>query len=156
MSYSLKIEAGDLVIGAGRAIDTVIGSAKLAQDLQLWVLERIGNDTATPLYGSSLDGGTVDGSQIPSFIGQLASQEVIAQIQSDIATMLSTYQQLQATKQAAEIQTYGKSTLSPSEILRNVLSIQAAQTVDQIIVRVAIQAGDGTTQQLTIPVATNV
>ncbi len=35
MSYSLRIENGDLMIGSNRALEVVTGKAKLFQDLKL-------------------------------------------------------------------------------------------------------------------------
>lgn len=153
MSYSLKIQNGDLSIGTGRALDTVSGAFKLGQDLELWVLERLGTDPSTPQYGTSLDGGVLNGQAIPSFIGQMATQVNVNAIQSQINAMLLTYQSLQVAKQQADIAVYGQSTLTPDEILQEITSIQALAVQDQVIVRVTITALSGLQQQLTIPVA---
>jgi hypothetical protein len=66
MSYSLRVEGGDLVVGNKRALEVVTGKEKLFQDLKLWLLERVGTDPSTPTFGSRLDGGVVDGQIIPS------------------------------------------------------------------------------------------
>jgi hypothetical protein len=152
MSTSLKISGGDLSIGSGRSYERVSGAYKLAQDLRLWVLEQIGTDPATPTFGSRLDGGVIDGVETPSYIGQVASPAMIADIRSEVISLLSQYQAGQIAKMQREMLAYGgKHTLSADETLQNVVSVDTSQIADQIIVRVICMTLAGTQFRLTIP-----
>jgi hypothetical protein len=152
MSTSLKISGGDLSIGSGRSYERVTGAYKLAQDLRLWVLERIGTDPSTPTYGSRLDGGVIDGDSIPSYIGQVANPAIIADIRAEVISLLSQYQANQIAKMQREMIAYGgKHTLSADETLQNVVSVDTSQIADQIIVRVTCMTLAGTQFRLTIP-----
>jgi hypothetical protein len=153
MSLSFKIEGGDLKVGAGRSFETVTGADKLAQDLSLWILEHIGTDPATPQYGSALDGGTVNGVQIESFIGQALTDERVLEIKQELSTLLAQYQQDQVTKMQREMVLYnGNHTLTPDETLYSVDSIQAAVTADQIVVRISITTLAGASLKVTLPI----
>jgi hypothetical protein len=154
MSKSLRIVNGDLSVGAGRAFETVSGAEKLAQDLRLWILEKIGTDPATPGFGSRLDGGAVDGQQIESFIGQIGSLERLNEVKAEINTLLSLYQATQIQKMQRDIisSSTGRHTLSSDEILQTVESIEAAMTGTTIVVRVIIKTMAGTAAKVTIPV----
>lgn len=144
MSNSFKITAGDLSVGTGRSFERVSGAAKLAQDLRLWVLERIGTDPATPTYGSALDGGIIDGQEVPSYIGQLVSGARVAEIQAEVYRLLESYQQVQLQKMQDEMALFnGKHTLSADEVLASIESVDTAVSYDMIIVKVTIiTAGD--------------
>lgn len=152
MSTSFKIQGGDLRVGAGRTFETVSGAQKLAQDLELWVLEHIGTDPATPDFGSRLDGGIINGVALESFIGQGATDERVAEIKQEITTLLSQYQQTQVAKMQREMILYnGNHTLSKDETLYTVDSIEAKAVVDKIIVRVGITTLSGSQFRLTLP-----
>lgn len=153
MSTSFKITGGDLTVATGRTYDRVSGAYKLAQDLRLWVLEQIGTDPSTPTYGSTLDGGVIDGAVVPSVIGQIGTPVLVGQIRSEIISLISTYQQNQLAKMKSEmLQFNGQTSLDPDEILQNIVSVNAAQVETQVIVQVVVQTLADTTLQLTIPV----
>lgn len=152
MSTSFKISGGDLSIGSGRSYERVSGAYKLAQDLRLWVLERIGTDPATPTYGSRLDGGIIDGVEQASYIGQLANPYVLTQIRSDIIGLLSDYQTNQISKMKREMIAFGgKNSLTADEILQTVVSVDTTQVADQVIARVVVTTLAGTQLKITIP-----
>jgi hypothetical protein len=92
MSKSLKIEGGDLKIGPGRSYDMVERTDKLGQDLELWILEHIGTDPATPTFGSKLDGGIINGVQVESFIGKILTDQRVMEVKTEITTLLASYQ----------------------------------------------------------------
>lgn len=152
MSKSFKIENGDFVI-SGRSYATVAGKDKLFQDLKLWILERIGTDPATPTYGSTLDGGVINGQLVESMIGQSLSQGRIDAVKAEVSRLLEQYQQNQVEKMRLEVIEFrGSHTLSPDEILYQIESIDAAQLQgDTILVRVACKTLAGTSFSLTIP-----
>lgn len=152
MSTSLKISGGDLSIGSGRSYERVVGPYKLAQDLRLWILERIGTDPATPTFGSRLDGGVIDGVESSSYIGQIAQPAIIADIRAEVISLLSQYQAGQIAKMQREMLAYGgQHTLSADETLQSVVSVDTSQIIDQIIVRVTCMTLAGTQFRLTIP-----
>lgn len=152
MSTSFKLESGDLVVGAGRSYERVGGAYKLAQDLKLWVLERIGTDPATPTFGSRLDGGIIDGQEIPSYIGRIGTEALVAEIRAEVVALLGTYQAQQITKMKREMLLFeGNTTLDPDEILQVISSVEATQQGTQVIVRVICQTLAGTTFRLLIP-----
>lgn len=152
MSKSLRIEHGDLVVGSGRAFDTVAGKEKLFQDLKLWILERIGTDPSTPTYGSRLDGGVENGVELQSFIGEMQTQERLLEIKSEIVSLLNLYQATQLEKMKRELVQYGgRHTLSDDEVLHTVDNIEMASLGTTVIVRVTCSTLAGTSLQLTIP-----
>ncbi len=152
MSKSFQLVNGDLVVGAGRAFQQVTGKQKLFQDLRLWILERIGTDPATPTYGSRLDGGVIDGAEVASFIGEVANQERLDEIEYEIATLLALYQQEQVDKMRREtIQFGGQHTLLPDEILHRVEAIRTSLLGTTVLVRVHCSTLTGDTFKLTIP-----
>jgi len=155
MSTSFKLSGGDLTVGSGRTYDRVSGANKLGQDLKLWVLERIGTDPATPTYGSTLDGGVIDGQEVQSYIGRVANPAILASIRSDVITLLSNYQAQQISKMQREMITFaGKTSLDADEILQTVNSVEASQVLDQIVIRVDCTTLAGTQFRLTIPTTT--
>jgi len=151
MSNNFKIANGDLVVQS-RSYDRVSGLQKLQQDLILWILEHIGTDPSTPTYGSSLDGGVIDGSPVPSFIGEQPTQARIQQIVSEVRRVLELYQQTQINKMQLEMSIFrGKHTLSADEVLASVDSINAVVEGDQVIVQVGISTASNQSLLLTIP-----
>ena len=154
MSYSLRIESGDLMIGSNRALEVVTGKAKLFQDLKLWILERIGTDPATPLFGSTLDGGVVDGQEIPSFIGQVPTELNLNLIKSEVLDLLHKYQQMQTAKMKTELIEFdGKHTMSGDEVLHTIDSVDIVAINTLVLVRVRCTTLDRNSFNLTIPLA---
>lgn len=152
MSTSFKLDGGDLVVGSGRSFERVSGAYKLAQDLRLWVLERIGTDPATPTFGSRLDGGVIDGESIEPFIGHLGSESLLSEIRSEVSTLLGQFQQQQIAKMKSDmLLNDGKTTLTAEEILHVVNSIEATQVATQVIIRVNCTTLAGSTFRLLIP-----
>ena len=154
MSYSLRIEGGDLAIGNKRAFEVVSGKDKLFQDLKLWILERIGTDPATPLYGSTLDGGTINGSPIPSYIGQVPTPSTLNDILAEVLGLLQQYQQHQLAKMKKEMVEYnGKHTISKEEVLYTIDSVSAVAIETTVLVRVKISTLANRSFTLTLPLA---
>lgn len=153
MSKSFRILNGDLALTGDRTFDIVSGRDKLIQDLTLWVLERIGSDPLTPTFGSTLDGGIINGAEVPSFIGEVMTQGRINEIRAEVNNLLNQYQQLQLAKiQAETVQYGGSTTLDPDEVLKSIDSITTATSGTIIIVRVALTTLGNSQLQLTIPI----
>ena len=148
---NFKIAKGDLVI-SDRTYTRVEGVAKLEQDLMLWILERIGTDPATPTYGSTLDGGIIDGQPVQSHIGATSTDARMREIASEVRRVLELYQETQISKMQLEMALYqGKHTLSGDEVLEKIDSIAATRSADLIIVKVGITTAGGKSLQMIIP-----
>lgn len=153
MSKSFQINNGDLVINAGRKYGSVTGTAKLAQDLRLWILEKIGTDPSTPTFGSALDGGIIDGQEIQSFIGQIANQQRVDEIKQEVAAVVTAYQARQLEKiKSDNVLFQGQQTLTPDEILHIIDSIEAKADGDVVAVRVMCRTLSNTQFKLIVPV----
>lgn len=153
MSTSFKIINGDLAIGAGRNFEVVSGRAKLLQDLRLWVLERIGTDSATPTYGSRLDGGIINEQEIPTFIGRFINDQVAADIRAEVVSLVQRYQQGQFEKVRNETILYtGKNTLDADELIQSLDNVRVKADGTTIIVSVDITTMANNTVTLTLPV----
>jgi uncharacterized phage protein gp47/JayE len=144
MSKSLKLNNGDLVIGRARSFENVEGIDKLKQDLSLWILEQIGTDPLTPTYGSTLDGGIIDGQPIPSFIGQTLTSEAFERIEIDVQDLVARYQASQLDKIKREVLQYsGQHTLSPDETIKLIRAVRAVSVGDVVVVRVDLTTVSG-------------
>jgi len=155
MSTSFKLTNGDLSVGAGRAYEVVQGRDKLRQDLTLWLMERIGQDPMTPTYGSRLDGGVIGGREIPSYIGQIASDNNSNQIRMEVLDLLVEYQNMQLDKIRNETLLYrGKNTLEADEVIDSINSVDVTQIGTTILVRVVLTTLGNTSLKVTLPIAT--
>lgn len=152
MSESLKIQNGDLVVGS-RSFQLVTAGDKLGQDLKLIILEKIGIDPSTPNYGSTLDGGNINGVEILPFIGRTISDQTVLEIQSEVVNVIQQYQAMQFSKMQAEMLAYnGLTTLAKNEVIETLNSVKALVIGTQILVQVVLTTLAGTTLQVTVPV----
>lgn len=111
----------------------------MGQDLRCYVLEKMGHDVYHPSYGSLIDGGqNTNGQMIPSPIGQANNSIQQMLIESEIQRICSTYQASQLARQQQDLSNFGKSTLSPDEILQSVSSISITSNLDSVSVTVYI------------------
>lgn len=152
MSKSLKVKNGDLVIGAGRQYESVSGAEKLAQDLRLWVLERVGTDITTPTLGTTFEGGTINGREIEPMIGAVMTEARVLEVQQQISNLLTQYQQQQLLKMQSDMYNFnGVHTLPPEEILFDIESVEVKTFGTTIICRASLRTASGTQFRLTIP-----
>lgn len=144
MSTSFAIINGDLSIGSGRRFETVSNKSKLAQDLELWVLEKIGTDPLLQGFGSHLD----------EFIGGIISIDSINQIRNEILRLVQQYQAMQYNKIRTETIKYlGKTTLSSDEVINSIDSVDIKQVSGTLLlVQVKISTLAHSQLRLTIPV----
>lgn len=153
MSRSLALVNGDLAIGPGRKFEQVSGKDKLLQDLRLWVLEKIGIDPATPGYGSRLDGGTENGVDVPSFIGQFVEEQTIMEIRAEIIDLISRYQTMQYNSIRDETIRYGgPNTYTPDQVVAGIESVDVQAVGTLILAQVIINTLTGDTVTITMPV----
>jgi hypothetical protein len=152
MSKSFAVVNGDLQIGTSRSYSVVSGRQKLAQDLKLLVLEKVGHDPLLPTYGSRLDGGVIDGEELDSYIGQLATQENLNQIRIEIIRLVENYQQEQFDKMANEAILYGgRNTFDEDEVIDDILSVEVIQIATTVLIQVILSTLAGTDLKLTVP-----
>jgi hypothetical protein len=151
VTYSIQVANGDLVATAGQ-LSTVSDSAKLLQDLTLWILTKMGSDPYNPAYGSLIDGGTqMNGINVPSPIGTTTWSIAQSQIQTDITRIITLYQAQQAARIASDLQTYNKSTLTPGETLTALNGISFNNDYDTLTVTVSITNAANQNVTITLP-----
>ena len=106
---ALRLEGGDLVVGAG-GFETLSGPTKVAQDLRLALGEPMGNDRFHPGFGSVLD----------TFIGQTQDDDITFQVEQEVLRVTSNY-----------------SLVQEDLIRRAVWSNQPARNTDEVFGRVS-------------------
>lgn len=151
MSYSLKVEDGELSLG-GTSIATVTGNNKLLQDLKCAILERVGTDISHPEFGSYIDGGIKpNGVEVPSSIGRIDTELASLEIESDLRRIMGDLQTRQLNRAKNDAAVYGKATLSAGEVLVSVVSMDIVQRYDSLIVQVKIRSANNVDQIITVP-----
>jgi len=106
---TLQVKNGDLQLDSGGRPSFLVGSNKLVQDIALWLKEDYGVGYTTPNFGSILNG----------LIGNGITQNVVAQIQAEVARVLSLYrsqqiQSLQLSQQRQQLSYWNRSELIQS------------------------------------------
>jgi hypothetical protein len=136
MSYSLALENGDLH-ATGSRLDIVQGSAKLAQDIDLWLREAYQIDRFHPNFGSILD----------SYIGGVVSVSTQTEVQSEVLRVLQNYQNIQLSRFQANPQKF-----SPDELLNDVTGVTTQVAYDKVVITVnfTTAAGTAATSSLTV------
>lgn len=143
MSWSLQLENGDLAYGTN-GFNTVSGSAKLLQDLRCALLEPMGNDPLHPTYGSIIDGGTdAQGNAVPGVIGATNNPASATFVNAEVQRLCRGYQAQQIARNATDVATYGKSTLTADEALLSLAGVSAQAVEDQLLVTATLQTGTG-------------
>lgn len=136
MSYSLALENGDLH-ATGSRLDIVQGSAKLSQDVDLWLREDYGINRFHPQFGSILD----------SFIGGVVSPGTNVEVQSEVLRVLQNYQNIQLSRFQANPQKF-----SPDELLNDVSGVNTQIAYDKVVVTVNFTTAAGTAAQTSLSV----
>jgi phage baseplate assembly protein W len=105
MSFDLKIANGDLVITQG-ALQTVIDSEKLIQDILKICLTGVGSNPLHPSYGSYLSRSIVGNAQQTSVVVQIAKSQInncLVNLQTLQQLQIKTFQRMSADEQLAAI-----------------------------------------------------
>lgn len=145
---------GDLFHHQGRYA-TVTGPAKVAQDMRIAILTRMGEDTANPGFGSVIDGGVwPDGSSLPSVIGRIDFDQVANEVSSELNRLESEYQERQKSRIQDDVSIYGRTTLRQDEILKSMDS-EFFQVQDTLVVRITLHFLSGTPEIINVPLTTN-
>lgn len=152
MSWSLNIQGGDLdFVSKKSGAAVVTGKDKVFQDIRAALLEPMGTDPMHPDYGSLLDGGRLPGGQVvDSMIGKNAT--TVFRIEEEIGRMVRSIMDRQELRIASDIQNFGRSTLSGSETILGISSIQSKQVGTTLVVRVEVIMQDKNTISIVAPI----
>lgn len=143
MSWSLQLRHGDLAL-SGASFGTVTNGQKLVQDLRCWILERMGNDSMHPAYGSLIDGGIrPDGTIELGMIGETDPEYALMVIEGELHRIVSEYQAQQLARAKGDRFTYNKATLTAREVLLSLIGIEATMLGDSLTLTLSIQTGNG-------------
>jgi hypothetical protein len=152
MSWSLSIDNGDLSLEGGSYV-TCQGGQKLIQDMMCWTLEPIGNDPMHLDYGSVIDGGILpSGEVVPSPIGETDQNKVAQMVETEIQRIVGLYKTNQLARITADNTRYGRSTLTPDEVIQQIDSINITLFLDGIFVNVTLSTYAGQTLNLSLPI----
>lgn len=124
---SLALTGGDLLIGSG-GLQTVTGAAKIRQDIALALGESYGTDPYEPGWGSVL----------PQYIGEQITQDVPNLIQAEVNRILQQYINNQQAQLKAASTNNQTTTLTSSDIIRTVNSVDVAALYDTITVVISL------------------
>jgi len=152
MSWSFDIKAGDLTFVSSKSGAAIVtGKNKTFQDLKNGLLEPMGTDTMHPEYGSLLDGGTLpDGTPIDSYIGKDSLS--VYKIEEEIVRVVQSFIDKQNTRVNSDIATFGRSTVSDSEIIESIGSITNKRFNTKLVMQVNLVMRNGNTVSITQPV----
>jgi hypothetical protein len=150
MSWSLQLRGGDLVTD-GASFGTTTGAGKLVQDLRCAILERMGTDEDHPWFGSLIDGGRLNGVEQTSLIATGNWDMAILAVEGEIRRIVDLYQKQQIARSERDRSSYGKPTLTPSELLMGVGNIEFFQAQDNLLCRVTLITGANDEMKISIP-----
>ncbi len=151
MSWSFQIQNGDLAL-SGNSYASATGVQKLTQDLKCAIKTPLGVDDMHPDFGSVIDGGvTSDGVYHDSLIGGPNDRSSATAVESEISRVAKDYQLAQLYRSRSDGVQYGKTTLTPDEILVNLVGLSTRAVQDAMLVAAEIQTGAGSTV-LNIPI----
>jgi hypothetical protein len=152
MTWSLRLENGDLVKGPGNNLDIIEGPDKVVQDLMCWIKEPYGTDPLNPELGSFIDiaeeGTVVFSNGITNFLPYDYSEMVV----SEIRRIISGYQANQMARLKTELNQYnGLYTFSNDEIIEN-FNIMYENDYDTVYIMITLQMVSGDYYSVNIPV----
>lgn len=150
MSFSLELKNGDLGL-SGTSLGTVVDAAKLQQDLTSAILTPLGFEELHPEFGSILEEDLINPEV--QIIGSRDFQHAAALIRSELTRLCQNYQAQQIARNEADAIKFGKPTLTPGEILLQVLSIKFVQAEDHLLCTLTLEIGNDTLE-VSIPVST--
>ena len=144
------MSSGDLnFLSRGAGAEIVTGKTKTAQDLKNWMLETMGNDPMHPDYGTVLDGGVLpSGSVVQSMIGG----GTIHDVEQEITRVIRSVMDVQGKRIDRDMAVYGKMTLSDSEIIQGIKSIESKKFGTKLVVRVNLLMRNNATVSMVQPI----
>lgn len=150
MSFSLLLQNGDLGL-SGTSLGTVVNAAKLQQDLTNAILTPLGFEELHPEFGSILEDDLIN-PEI-QIIGSRDFQHAAALVRSELTRLCQNYQAQQIARNENDAIKFGKPTLTPGEILLNVLGVTFVQAEDHLLCTLKLEIGNDSIE-LHIPVST--
>lgn len=138
---TMALRGGDLVVEAG-GYRMVTGHSKIVQDLRGALLEPVGTDRFHPAFGSLAN----------RFIGEIMDGSTQFRVQQEVSRVLSNYIAIQRDRIARDVVQGTKSRFTAAEIVAQVRSIDVAQNMDALSVRINLVAGDSTAVTLSTTV----
>jgi hypothetical protein len=150
MSFSLALKNGDLGL-SGTSLGTVVDAAKLQQDLVCAILTPLGFEELHPEFGSILEEDLINPEV--QIIGSKDFQHAAALIRSELTRLCQNYQAQQIARNESDAVRFGKPTLTPGEILLQVLSIKFVQAEDHLLCTLQLEIGNDSIE-LNIPMST--
>lgn len=136
MSYSFALKDGDLTT-QGSVLKLVSGSAKLRQDIDLWLREIYGVNRFHKSYGSVLE----------SYIGGIIGQRLVYDVTVEVHRVLTNLQNVQIRRLKNNPTKY-----TPDELLQGIISVNARIEFDTIVVTVVYQSASNLIQTTTVSV----
>ena len=142
---TLQVKNGDIQLDAGGRLSFLVGSTKLTQDIALWLKEDYGIGYTTSNFGSILN----------SLVGSAITQDMIVQIQSEVARVIGLYrsQQLQSLQTSQQRQQLGN--WNKSELIQSVGSIAVTPGTGFIQVVVPVTTLSSSTIALNLLITPN-
>lgn len=137
MSYSLKLVNRDLGV-LGSHLDIVQGTAKLTQDIDLWLREEYQVDRFHVSFGSILN----------SFIGGIISRDTQVEVQAEVLRVMQNYQNVQLIRFKANPLKF-----SPNELLNEISNVGVQLAYDKILVTLTFTTVAGNTGTTAFTVA---
>jgi phage baseplate assembly protein W len=141
---TITVSNGDIQLNNGK-IQFSTGNNKLVQDITLWLQEPIGTGFTTPNFGSLLT----------SLVGTAQTMSSVSTITNEITRVLQLYQgqqviNLQAAQNTAQLSYWNK-----SEIIQNILSVNATVQNTSILALVTLTTLNNATTTLNISINSN-
>lgn len=134
---TLALSNGDLVMESG-SLKTLDGPAKIRQDIALALGERYGDDPYNPAWGSVL----------PRYIGEPITDDTPMLVQAEVNRILQQYIANQQARLAAASLNNQQHTISTSEIIRTVNSVDVSVSWDTISVLIDLTTMAGQTMTI--------
>ena len=113
-------ESGDLSV-LGRSTRLVSGTGKLIQDLNCWLREAYGVDRFHRSYGSVL----------PSFIGQVITDDALFEVEVEVRRVLQNYQAVQIRRLRET-----PSVFSRAELLDEIIDVKVTPSYDLSLIHI--------------------
>jgi hypothetical protein len=154
MTWSLKLQGGDLVKGKGNSLSTINGSDKVQQDLKNWILTEFGSDPFAPGYGSIIEHeeNTIVKTGEDSSDVLFVPESKLDLVVSEVDRIISRYQALQLVRlQRETVEFNGRHTFSSGEIIQE-YEIEYEQITDTLYVDVILTLLNDETKAVSLTV----
>jgi hypothetical protein len=149
MSFSLELKNGDLAL-SGTSFGTVIDAAKLQQDLTCTILTPLGFMQLHPDFGSILEENLINPEV--QIIGSKQWKRAAALVRSELLRICQNYQQQQIARNETDSIKFGKTTLTPGEILIRVVNLEFVQSEDHLLCKLTLEIGNDSFE-VNVPIA---